>query len=468
MESKIFFRLSNVLPVLIGTGIFFSCGKSSFLDKKPNTDFIIPTTLPDFQALLDNDPVMNMTPTLGELSADNYYLRDSFWQTLDPRQHNAYIWLPGNNSQFYAGQGQQDDWDLPYEQVFYANVVLEGLSKITPDSTNEQDWKALKGAALFMRAYAFYNVAQLFAPVYDSASAAGDAGIPLRLSADVNTPITRASVQKDYEQILADLENAVGLLPSIIPFSNRNRPSKPAVYAMLARVYLSMRAYGLAKTAADNCLQLYATLTDYNTVPTGTNLPFTPYEPEVIYQNSFLTSSAQILVGVFYPRCVVDSTLYASYAPGDLRGQIYYRINGVGAPNIKGSYTGTLYPFGGLATDEVYLTRAECLARTGQKDAALADLNMVLKNRWATGSFTAITANSAMEALDTILVERRKELAFRGLRWTDLRRLNKEGAGIMLHRLIFGQAYQLLPNSDLYELPIPPDVGIPQNIRSGQ
>jgi hypothetical protein len=233
-----------------------------------------------------------------------------------------------------------------------------------------------------------------------------------------------------------------------------------------------MRAYDLAKINADNCLQLYSTLTDYNTLPTGTNVPFTSAESEVIYQSSFLTSNSQILVGVVVTKYVIDSSLYASYSPNDLRGRIFYRPNG-GFPNLRGSYTGNFYPFSGLATDEVYLIRAECLARVGQKDSALANLNLLLKNRWVNnGSFAPIAATTPAAALDTILVERRKELAFRGLRWTDLRRLNKEGAGIQLTRLLFGQTYHLLPNSPLYVLPIPPDViwmsGMPQNLRPAQ
>jgi hypothetical protein len=100
---------------------------------------------------------------------------------------------------------------------------------------------------------------------------------------------------------------------------------------------------------------------------------------------------------------------------------------------------------------------------------ALSDLNTLLVKRWTNGNFTPFTASSALEAQDTILEERRKELAFRGLRWTDLRRLNKEGANITLTRLLFGQTYHLSPNSPYYVLPIPPDVialsGIQQNQR---
>src|SRR5258708_11038653 len=418
MVRPLFFQRIIILPLLTGMGMLFSCSKSSFLDKKRNTDFIVPTTLPDFQSLLDNDAVMGRTTALGELSADNLYLGDTFWQGLDAKEHNAYIWAPGD---IYNGQGQQDDWNLPYKQVFYANVVLDGLTRVAVDSTNAQDWKALKGSALFMRAYAFYNLAQVFAPVYDSQSAATDLGIPLRLSPDVNTVSVRASLQKTYQQILDDLKGADNLLPSTLPFANRNRPSQPAAFSMQARVYLSMRAYDSAGAYADSCLQLYSTLIDYNTLITSLKIPFTVLNLETIYQSSFFSGANQSLAALICPKCVVDSVLYASYAPADLRWQIFYRMNAA-VPNIKGSYNGNIYPFSGLVTDEVYLVRAECRALAGKTTAALADLDTLLRNRWKSGSFTRFTANSSADALDTILVEGRKEFAFRWLRCTDLRR----------------------------------------------
>ncbi len=136
-----------------------------------------------------------------------------------------------------------DDWNLPYQQVFYANLVLEGLPGVSTDSISGPHWNDLKGSACFIRAYAFYNLAQVFAAAYNGASAASDPGIPLRLSSDVNAVSTRASVKSTYDQILSDLRQASSLLPSMIPFTNLNRPSKPAALAMLARVYLSMGAY---------------------------------------------------------------------------------------------------------------------------------------------------------------------------------------------------------------------------------
>ena len=456
---------SFLLMILAATDLAMGGCRKAFLSKLPSTDLVVPSSLSDFQALLDNDNVMSGTPILGELSADNFYLPYAFWQTLDIREQNAYIWA----KDIYQGQGLVDDWDIPYKQVFYANVVLEGLSGITVNNTNRQQWQNEQGSALFLRAYAFYNLAQLFAPAYDSLTAGTDPGIPLRLHSDITTPSARASVEDTYTRILSDLQQASTLLPAAVPEANRNRPSRPAALAMLARVYLSMRAYSQADLCADSCLQLYSTLIDYNTVSTQAYLPFTRLNPETIYQTSFLTYT-KVLAALIYPSCIIDSNLYRSYAPNDLRGSIFYLVNPNGQPNMKAGYSGTVYPFSGLSTDEVYLVRAECAARLGDTARAMADLNTLLQNRWLHGTFTPISTASPALALDTILAERRKELAFRGLRWTDLRRLNKEGRNITLTHLLNGTNYQLAPNSLNYVLPIPPDVigfnpNMPQNPR---
>lgn len=454
---------NTMISLLAVFVVLLSCNKGTFLDKKPNTNLVVPATLTDFQALLDNGLVMDFTPVLGELSADNFYVPYSFWQTINTLEHSAYIW----SKDIYGGQGQVQDWDNSYSQVFYANVVLAGLPAVPVNDGNQQQWNALKGAALFIRSYAFFNVAQLFAPAYDSLSGVSDLGIPLRLEPNINIVSTRSTVQQTYSQILADLKDACNLLPDAIPYANRNRPSRPAAMALLARVFLSMRAYHQAGLYADSCLHLYNTLIDFNKVDTG-YFPFTNLNAETMYQSSFLQYT-QVLAGAFSPYCIVDSGLYRSYNANDLRRKIFYRINSNNDPNGKENYSGGQFPFSGLATDEVYLISAESAARAGNTGTALSDLNMLLTNRWVKGTFNPITQSSPTALLDTVLVERRKELAFRGLRWTDLRRLNKEGARDTLRRVLNGTTYQLLPNDPLYVLPIPPDVislsGIQQNPR---
>jgi hypothetical protein len=457
--QKLFIFLLAI--TLTGMG---SCNRKEFLEVKSDSDYFVPTTLADCQALLDNETVMNETPVLGELSADNFYMPLAFWRNLNVKERNAYMWLAET---FDGLTGDIGDWNAPYKQVFYANVILESLSKIPVTADNEINWNAIKGAALFARAHAFYQVAQVFAPVYSSDPNNDKWGIPLRLVPGVDEKSVRSTLSQTYAQIMGDLQEASALLPAAIPAKNRNRSSRPAAFALLARTCLSMDNYALAKIYADSCLKLHSTLIKYDTLNTVVNNPFNSLNVETIYQSRFITTN--VLRAIAVSNCIVDTTLYRSYAPNDLRSIIFFKPNpGNGNINPKASYNGTNQLFTGLATDEVYLIRAECLARLGQVQEAMNDLNTLLLKRWRTVNFKQLTASSAEDALRIILTERRKELPFRGLRWTDLRRFNKSGANILLKRQL-DQTYQL-PAGDLrYILLLPPNVinlsGMEQNPR---
>lgn len=449
--------------LVISFGCLCSCHKKDLLNQKSDSLLFVPSTLDDFQTLLDNDVVMSETPVLGEVSADNYYVGYNFWQPLNLKERNAYIWAPD----IYGGVGSVGDWNFPYQQVFYANVVLDGINKVALTNSNAERWKAIKGAALFIRAYAFYNLAQVFAPLYDNEIVdVADLGIPLRLTPNVDVPSTRSTIKQTYNQILTDLKEASSLLPTPIQ-APPTRPCKLAALTMIARTYLSMRLYDQAGLYADSCLKLNNTLIDYNTINVNASRPFDKNNIETLYHSRLLSTTSVIKNGQFVKDCIVDSTLFQSFAIDDLRRSAFFYTST--PPNIKGGYTGQTLIFSGVATDETYLIRAECNARQGSRTAAMNDLNKLLQNRWKTGTFVPYTASTDAEALSQILIERRKELCFRGLRWTDLKRLNKEGANITLTRVLNGETTTLAPNSPLYVLPIPPDViqlsGIKQNDR---
>lgn len=452
--------------------VFLQACHKNFLDAKPSTTIAIPTTLSEFQALLDNNAVFNQVPTLGEASSDDYFFTQNAFQTLnDIRQENAFLWVPD----LFEGQGGQLDWNAPYEQVFYANVVLDGLGN-KPEADSVSQWDALEGAALFARAFAFYNLSQVFMPAYGTVADSAHWGIPLRLHSEIASISTRSTVGQTYQQIINDLDSAEAFLPVMLPSNNaaRNRPVRVAAQALLARVYLSMRNYSLARTYADSALQFYDSLIDYNSLDTTMSIPMGMLNNETIYQASFLGSNQYIgtyfcaIAGGFFSGTRIDSSLISSYDPNDLRRVVYYHYKPNDSSYLKGSYTGTNICFGGLATDELYLIRAECAARAQDYGSAMKDIDTLLVKRWRTGSFPGYTVASWQEALDTVLLERRKELAFRGLRWTDLRRLNAEGRNIVLTRSQGGfSGYTLEPNSNLYAMPIPPDVinltGMAQN-----
>ena len=441
----------------------YSC-KKDFLDKKPLQYLTVPTLLEDYQGMLDNNQVIQEQPGLGQAATDDYYKDYNSWLSSYFWLRNSYIWAPD----IFEGQGNAvPDWNYPYQQVFLANVVLEGLKKMTPASSEQENWQSIQGSAFFIRAYAFYNLAELFSRPFDVASAASDPGIPLRLSSDLNLVSQRATVDQTYTQILSDLRAAIQLLP--VHTKYRNRPSKPAAFALMARVYASMGHYELAGQYADSCLQLEGSLLDYNQLNLGSTRPFVGIDnPEILYYSCLHSGYLFDIAQAGNP---VDSTIYSSYAEGDLRKKAFFRISPLGQPYFKGYYsTGQIKLFSGPAVDEMYLLRAECLARAGKTHEAMMDLNTLLEKRWIQGAFIPLQASSASEALQLILKERRKELVFRGLRWNDLRRLNQEPSlAVTLTRVLNGQTYTLPPRDPRYAFPIPDDEillsGIEQNKR---
>jgi tetratricopeptide (TPR) repeat protein len=267
----------------------------------------------------------------------------------------------------------------------------------------------------------------------------------------------RANLQQSFNQIFDDLNQALVLLPATRPSANLNRPSKTSAYSLLARICLDMRNYPQAETYADQALNLYGTLIDYNTISITSSTPFTTTNDELIY------NARQVPVGDFSYAALgstakIPLNIINSYSQNDLRLPINYGINSDGSYYKKRGYYGSgNFPFTGLATDELYLIKAECLARRGQTNSAIDELNKLLIKRFKTGTFNPITAINSTVALTIVLNERNKELLWRSLRWFDLKRLNKEGANITLTRVLNGITYTLPPNDDRWAMPIPSD-----------
>jgi tetratricopeptide (TPR) repeat protein len=437
--------------------------KKDFLDVKPDKALTVPTTLTDFQALLDDNNDMNVVPYLNVVSTDDIFTTDQGYASAPTLIRSSYTW----EKDLYKGV-TVSDWNKPYLQAFYANVVLDGLPAITQVPSNQNEWNAIRGSALFYRAKAFYHLAQEFAAAYDESTANRMDGIPIRLHADVNEKSKRGTLKESYIQIVSDLKAATLLLPKKVSFGTR--PTKGAALALLARTYLVMGNYDDAIVSSSACLEIDKKLIDFNALSPVAAKPFPPMQPDG--NSEVLFYSSLIPVSFLYNPSVtsIDSTLYKSYANNDLRKTLFFNVKSNGIILFKGTYTGAFSIFAGLATDEVYLIRAECYARTGNTTAAMNDLNALLATRWKTNTFQPYTATDAGDALAQILQERRKELVYRDLRWTDLRRLNKEpGYAKTIKRNLNGQEVILLPGDNKYTFPIPDDEiansGINQNPR---
>ena len=435
--------------ILIAIVLAFSSCRD-YLAVTPDRALTVPTKLEDLQALLEQEMMFEYSPAETVLGADNYYLEYATWQSWYIFYRHCYIWLPDVNKGTTEGYL---DWGDLYTIVYNTNVVLDGLRNLSMLQEDRDRYHLAKGMALFYRAFSFFGLAQVYALPYSEVNVSKP-GIPLRLRPDLDKAVQRATIGATYGQIINDLKTAAQILPDQVQVNHLNWPSKPSAYAALARVYLAMRKYHKAGLYADSSLQLHASLLDYNTIDSGARYPFPKDNPELLLQAYINTGIGAI--STWSTTRLVDSLLYRSYSTNDLRRSLYFADNDKGQPYYRGSYSANSNSFGGFATDEMYLTRAECAVRNSDIQAALNDLNTLLLSRWKAGTYVPYRETNPERLLEIILRERRKELVSRGLRWTDLRRLNQEKSHqSTLKRQLKGEVYTLPPNDPRYVYPIP-------------
>lgn len=448
----------NRWAFVIGLIIVVNTSCKKFLDVKPDQKLAVISSVDDLQALLDNFTVMNhRDQSIAAVCEDSYTLTDAVYAARDDYEKRLYLYEGAN-----VIAPAYNDWKELYVQNNVANTVLYELEKLKVDKQQAINANRVKGQALFHRAKVFFSVASVWALTFDESTADHDLGIPLRLDPDFNMPSKRATVRESYQQIINDLKAAIPLLA--VKELSATRASKPAAYGYLARVYLSMRKYKEAGLYADSALQLQPVLLDFNKLNVSESFPIKHLNVEVLYDGRFPSASL-----ITQSRVMIKPELFKMYGEFDLRKKAFFNSLANQTYTFKGHYAGKAAYFNGVATDELYLIRAEAYARENELAKGLADLNYLLQNRFQTGKFIPLTAISKDELLTLVIAERRKELLMRGLRWIDIKRLNKEGANIIISRTVNGKEYLLQPNDKRYAIALPEDLigltSMPQNPR---
>lgn len=437
MRTKILANIVMALAVLVQ----YSC--QHYLDIKSDERFDLIDQEEELQALLDNSGIMNTTSaSTPEIGSDNFFIERQDWTNLSSLTHkNAYIW-----DKDIFNETKNNDWFYLYRSVLYANIVLENLNKVQyKDRSNE---KLLKSAALFYRTWSLFQVLQIWTLPYIKEKASVTPGIVYKVNSSFDEVNERLTLEESYARLIADLKASINELPLVSIY--KTRPSKTAGYALLSRIYLSMNEYKLANEYADSCLHQQNSLLDYNNLTLSSNTPFLRYNDEVIFHAS--TATPLIMNN---PRGKIDTVLYASYLTEDLRKKAFFRVNGK-YQSFKGSYDGSTAIFCGLATDEVFLTKAECLFRMGKEVDGLNILVQLMKKRYLNGIHPTIENLDHNSGLALILNERRKELIYRQIRWMDLKRLNHGGGEkIIVRRKLGDQNYELSPGDIRYAFQIP-------------
>lgn len=434
---------------------FIACNKE-WMEAKVDQSQSVPKTLNDYRLLLNNYTTFSYAPSLTEFSSDYTYITEANWSSVKNGNYgNAYTW---SSNVPYTSVA---DWNGLYSAILSANIILEGLDKLSGKEDPNQI-NLLKGEALFYRGKFFYELATTFSPPYDPSNLDEPYGIPLRIISDVETPTNRSTVRQTYDQIISDLLAALQLLPA--QSNQLTHPTKVAVLGLLSRMYLAISNYDESFQYADEYLTLKNTLLDYTMITTPA--PYIGINVEIGYFDLLYNGFG--LAYDFY----INKELYEKYDDNDLRKTIFF-TPALDHYSFTGSYGSSQTDvYAGVATDEVLLTRAECLARKGNINAALMDLNNLLRTRYRkineNTTYVDYYTSNPEEALSKILAEREKQLVLRNTRWADLRRLNRDPKfAKTFTRIIDGKTYTLEPNSYKYTFPIPKDVidltGIQQN-----
>lgn len=432
-------KLIKLLTGLIFMALISSC--EGFLDPKPDQSLVVPSTLEDVRSLLDNTVIFSRQPVMSILASDDFIASDAGYTSMTEFEQQIYFW-----SEDAYPSSALDEWGIEYNKVFYANVALEALNSIAPDS---EEHGILVAEAKFQRAHAYYHLLQQFAPAFQKAGGNENLpGIVLKNSPDINEPAVRSTLAESYSRMIEDLEEAVTSLPtSQLP---KTRPNKAIAYGLLGRIYLTTFDFAKAAQAAEKALELYPSRLDFNELNVNAANPFTRFDEETVFYSETITMGFQFNREIF-----LDTLLLKTYGEGDLRLPAYFDLVAENKYFFTGKLTGNLIAFGGISVGELELIAAEANARIGEEEKAKFWLNGLLSRRITPENFLPVE-NTGEELLKRILLERRKELVGRGLRWSDLKRLNQEqNLSATLKKTINGVEKTLEPNSEIYVFLIP-------------
>ncbi|TXI33711.1 MAG: RagB/SusD family nutrient uptake outer membrane protein [Niabella sp.] len=472
-----------------------SCKK--FLEEKPSkSTALVVSTTDQLEALLSNYATFyqegNRTAVY---SSDNSDLPIDLYKARPGTFSMAVVEFSIWDSKYLANDGREGFWSGEFRKIFNANMVLGNLDRVTGSPEAKA---ALKAEAHFIRAYSYFQLANTYCLPFNDANKDAQ-GLPIKQTTSFEEPVKRAKLSEVYDLIDADLKEALKLNKQLVQNGKpRNwRANTAAINGFAARYYLQSNNYNEALSYANKALTEYNVLVDYNTdmrygrTSTVTIDGGTPNAQSVTLQFPYTHDNQSDLTDMIgwkelmYFRMLNNESWW--YIPSadllslyDVNNDLRYKYHIVknysydrGLIKPSYSYPGYIFFFkdrlpSGPTTAEMYLIKAECLARNNDVANAMQAVNTLHKKRVVTGS-PDLQANTKETALRVILEERRREMPFT-MRWFDIRRFNhNEDAtdNVVMKRTFFPYTssavqmtespvqYSLEPNSKRYAAPIP-------------
>jgi len=386
---------------------------------------------------------------LTELHSDNtYYARNILFGAVDPTENIADFAVPKANG-VTANDNVLQQYRLDYQIIARTNQVLALIDKVEFGADSKSN---LKGQALFLRAYAYFELVRLFGKVplhLIPVTGRDDAALPL------------ASVEEIYAQIVKDASEAGKLLPPKAK-QEAGRATSGAAKTLLANVYVVQKKWAEAEALLRDVVTNdgYMLMPDYNnafsTTTGNKNNQESVFEVQFLegaagYNGNFIyqflptpITAAELgpITGTSNPQGISGEgeniptpDIIAAYEAGDKRKGIsigyvtlsqslrenkeYPYIKKFAKPHSLHNNTGNNWPVYRYA--EVLLFLAEALTEQGKTADAATYLNQVRTR----AGLAATQASSQADMRAAIYQERRIELAFENKRWFDLVRTGR-------------------------------------------
>lgn len=369
-----------------------------------------------YDRLRDENLYRYQIPAAPEVLADNSQLHPINSGRFNSQAQNSH------GSHFPTGT-----WSTAYRLINEANIIIDGVDA-TETTTSHRD--QLKGEALVLRAIGYHELLRVYSyePNHPMISE-WNQGVILRTEPTLGLSAAdlrgRSSVLEGYQRAEQDFLEGIALL------SGNSRSGvyyvdEAAAHAGLARLYLYWERWSEALSHAGHAIGLAkGTLVDYSDYENSFDMM---PNPESIFELSFDNThgSSGSLNAVTNPPpgwfdALPSNELLALYEEGDHRYNLF-SVHTDGFPFIM-KYTGTV----GQNTDhipvyrvpEMILIQAEAHYELGNEPDAVAALELLRSHR-GLEAYTAAPSGDSL--LNEIYNERRRELAFEGHRWFDLKR----------------------------------------------
>lgn len=389
---------------------------------------------------------------LEEMHSDNtYYARNTLYGAVDPTENVADFAVPTANG-VTANDNVLQQYRYDYQIVGRANQILALIDGAGVTFSTDASKNDLKGQALFLRAFAYFDLVRLFGKVplhLTPATGREDAALPLSTTEEI------------YAQIDKDATAANTLLPNKKD-QEQGRATSGAAKTLLANLYITQKKWAQAEALMKSVVTNdgYILMPDYNDAfsYTSTN----KNNQESVFEIQYMEGSAGyngnqiyrfipspitdkeivLITGTSNPQATSQESnniptpdLIAAYEAGDKRkdisigyvklsqslreDQTYPYIKKYARTHSLQNNTGQNWPVYRYA--EVLLFLAESLNEQGKTGEAATYLNQV---RVRAGLAPA-TASAQADMREVIFKERRVELAFENKRWFDLTRTGR-------------------------------------------